>query len=368
MRGILKSLPVLMYHYISRYPNSISVSPELFEEHCAALARAGWRGVSLAEAEAFLAEGAPLPPKSALITFDDGYLDNYVYAWPILRKYGHCGVVFAVCERLEPGGPARSTLEDLWAGRVGAEDLPKVDEPVKPNALGHKERLDLFLNWEEARLMEKSGVMAVAAHSMGHLGVFNGPEYQGFYEPGHQVRTFYRSLHPIIWGLPKFKQKSALAERAFVPNPSLAEAIKKLVPQNYAGAVEFFRRESGRRELQALLASFAGNLGAYESEAERSARLAGEMLACRDILTRELGHAVNSFCWPWGTYCRAALEAGQEAGFRVFYTVKSGANQPGSPLAVRRFKAKSKSGAWLLSRVRLYSSPFWGNLYSRFHA
>lgn len=97
------SLPVLMYHYVSRFPGAIAVSPEHFEDQCRGMAKHGWRGIGLDEAEDFLLKGAPLPPRSLLITFDDGYLDNYVYAWPILRKYGHKGVVFAVTERMEAG-------------------------------------------------------------------------------------------------------------------------------------------------------------------------------------------------------------------------------------------------------------------------
>ena len=77
------------------------------------MAEHGWRGIGLDEAEAFLLEGAPLPPRSLLITFDDGYLDNYVYAWPILRKYGHKGVVFAVTDRMEAEKKRRPTLADV---------------------------------------------------------------------------------------------------------------------------------------------------------------------------------------------------------------------------------------------------------------
>ena len=158
------SLPVLMYHYVSRFPGAIAVSPEHFEDQCRGMAKHGWRGIGLDEAEDFLLKGAPLPPRSLLITFDDGYLDNYVYAWPILRKYGHKGVVFAVTERMEAGKKCRPTLADVWED-LPPSSLPPVDAPMHDTPFGYQVRRDMFFSWEEARHMESSGVMAVAAHS-----------------------------------------------------------------------------------------------------------------------------------------------------------------------------------------------------------
>ena len=43
------SLPVLMYHYVSRFPGAIAVSPEHFEDQCRGMAEHGWRGIGLAE-------------------------------------------------------------------------------------------------------------------------------------------------------------------------------------------------------------------------------------------------------------------------------------------------------------------------------
>lgn len=89
-----ESLPVVTYHYVNNGNVKLNTPPSHFEDHCRVLAENGWRGVRLDEAEAFLLHGESLPRKSVLLTFDDGYLDNYVYAWPILRKYGHKGVIF----------------------------------------------------------------------------------------------------------------------------------------------------------------------------------------------------------------------------------------------------------------------------------
>lgn len=255
------SLPVLMYHYVSRFPGAIAVSPEHFEDQCRGMAEHGWRGIGLDEAEGFLLKGAPLPPRSLLITFDDGYLDNYVYAWPILRKYGHKGVVFAVTERMEAEKKCRPTLADVWEG-LPPSSLPPVDAPMHDTPFGYQVRRDMFFSWEEARHMESSGVMVVAAHSARHLAVFAGPEWgpvnrhdrhqkpasaleaagQRFHVPGTRANTFNAVDFPEVWGLPRFKERPFLYSRAFIPSPDLVAAVQRLVPQEPAEAVLSFNR------------------------------------------------------------------------------------------------------------------------------
>lgn len=363
---MLRSLPVLMYHYISRFHDSIAVHPDLFEDHCRGMAEAGWRGVGLDEAEAFLVEGKPLPEKSILVTFDDGFLDNYVHALPILRKYGHKGVVFATAAKLEPAAGLRPTLQDVWDGRISHEQLPRVDAPFVPHALGFEERHDLFLNWDEARSAEASGVLSIAAHSLWHRGVFAAPEYDGFYTPGRRSRTFDRVESDVPWGLPKFMARPALKRRAFIPSPELVQAIRELVPQEKKLAYTFFAEPGNEERLSRLVNSFGTDgLGRYESDAERTERMYTEMSSCKSLLEGELGHPVTVFCWPWGAFCEEALSIGKELGFKVFLTTAMGANPPGAPDRVHRFKVKNKPWSWLRWRLEIYSRPWAANLYSR---
>lgn len=361
-----KSLPVLMHHYISRYPNSIAVTPELFEDQCRSMAEQGWRGVSLAEAEDFMLGRGSLPAKSCLITFDDGYLDNYVNAWPILKKYGHQGVIFAVAERIERSGPLRPTLDDLWSGRLAQSELPDVDRPMRKGPGGLEYRRDRFFNWAEARHMEESGVIAIAAHSLRHESIMDGPAYEKVLEPAEEKRTFIHTSPPSCWGMPFFKRKPELSGQAFLPAPELVEAVRKLVPQDDEAALDFFK-DSGKREaLAALLSGFAGRgTGRLESEKEMRERIYALMRKNQEILTNELGHPVKSFCWPWGIGSVTALQTGMIAGFQVFFSCDYGPNKPGSQYNVRRFKVKNKPGKWLLGRLRIYGSPLLGALYAR---
>lgn len=72
------------------------MTPALFEAQIAALAQAGYTAVFPDDLAAYVNQGKALPDKPIVITFDDGYLSNYEYAWPILEKYGMVATIFMV--------------------------------------------------------------------------------------------------------------------------------------------------------------------------------------------------------------------------------------------------------------------------------
>lgn len=98
---------VLLYHHILKdeenpYDNNYSViSYNYFEEHLKYLSKNGYSTISLTDLENFLYNQTPLPEKSVLITFDDGYLSNYTYAFPLLAAYGMQGVIFPITYTVE---------------------------------------------------------------------------------------------------------------------------------------------------------------------------------------------------------------------------------------------------------------------------
>ena len=89
-------IPVLLYHHIN-YDNSIySITPERFDRDLGMIANSGYGVINLATFTQFLAGKQMLPDKALLITLDDGYADNYEYAYPILKKHGLTAVFFIV--------------------------------------------------------------------------------------------------------------------------------------------------------------------------------------------------------------------------------------------------------------------------------
>ena len=73
-----KGIPVFLYHQVNNLSN---ITPELFEEHLKIIKEKNMNTVTLSE----YGEGST-PKNSVLITFDDGYYDNYKIVFPLLKK------------------------------------------------------------------------------------------------------------------------------------------------------------------------------------------------------------------------------------------------------------------------------------------
>jgi peptidoglycan/xylan/chitin deacetylase (PgdA/CDA1 family) len=112
-------IPILMYHAIAKapsgtpYPTLYVPKPE-FAAEMAALARRGYRAVTLTQAYDHWEKGAPLPGKPIVLTFDDGYRNVYENGFPILRKRRWPGVLnLEVRFMNKPWGLARSRIRRL---------------------------------------------------------------------------------------------------------------------------------------------------------------------------------------------------------------------------------------------------------------
>ncbi|MEW6406133.1 MAG: polysaccharide deacetylase family protein [Chloroflexota bacterium] len=108
-----KSLTILNYHRVDRRPDqpgsdtfkpNISATLEGFNEQMEYISR--WFNVaSLRDVIQWLDGQRNLPPHAALITFDDGYLDNYTVAFPILQKFNFPAVIFLTTGHIEKEAP-----------------------------------------------------------------------------------------------------------------------------------------------------------------------------------------------------------------------------------------------------------------------
>lgn len=115
-------VPILMYHVIASAPAGetypeLWVPPARFAAQMRALADAGYEAVTLEQLTAGWNEGAPLPERPIVVTFDDGYLSQSTNAGPVLKRLGWPGVLYLTARNLGasiPEGSVRKLLRSGW--------------------------------------------------------------------------------------------------------------------------------------------------------------------------------------------------------------------------------------------------------------
>ncbi len=157
-----RAVPVLMYHHVCPHPGLVTVSPKTFEEHIAYLACKKYRALAADEFLEFLQGKRALDGRNVLITFDDGYLDNYVYAYPILKRYGLKATIFTITSLMGEG----AARVHLGAGKT----LPTTPDHRACKATVAEGRADeVMLRWSEIEAMETSGTVEIHSHTHAHV-------------------------------------------------------------------------------------------------------------------------------------------------------------------------------------------------------
>ena len=134
-----KFIPILAYHSLDpeRFPNKLAISPELFRKQMLWLRRNRFQVIGLETC----AKGKwkeNLWEGKAAITFDDGYLDNYVCAFPILREFGFAAAFFVTPEEIGRDGfmtwemlREMAAVPGIEIGSHALEHKPLSDIPEK---------------------------------------------------------------------------------------------------------------------------------------------------------------------------------------------------------------------------------------------
>ena len=220
-RRLTKSqVVIMMYHRVCPKKDNWSlgsINPEVFEEQIQYFCR-NYEILSLDELTGYIQQGRRFPEKAAAFTFDDGYLDNYQYAYPILNKYHVPAVIFLTSGHissdklfwfdkvsyiihhtnknhlnldelgefsLQPG------TENIISAKI-TEGFKQIDENRKnflidklkviadvdiPSGLGK----ELILSWDNVREMNSNGIV-FGAHTVNHPILANMPLQQAQWE------------------------------------------------------------------------------------------------------------------------------------------------------------------------------------------
>ncbi len=132
----LQLVPILCYHRVGGANSRMSVGVSAFEQQMAWLVDNGYRVIRLADLGEFIAGRKPLPRRSVVLTFDDGYASFHRYAYPVLQKYGLPATVF------------------VYTDFVGARDA---------------------LTWKQLAELQRSGLVDIQSHARSHRNLVDAP-------------------------------------------------------------------------------------------------------------------------------------------------------------------------------------------------
>lgn len=97
-------LPIIMYHSLLKDPslqNDYTVSPALFENDLKYLKDNNYNTINVDDLIDYIYNDKALPEKCIMLTFDDGYYNNYYYAFPLLKKYECKAVISPIASMTE---------------------------------------------------------------------------------------------------------------------------------------------------------------------------------------------------------------------------------------------------------------------------
>lgn len=298
-------VPILVYHSVSPdaswlpWAANTSIRPETLRRHLRALKAGGWTVISTARLISDRSAGRSLPRRSVVLHFDDAYLDNFLFAAPILREFEAPATFFASTDFVAPGSTLRQPGDDPdgWRG---------------------------YMNAAELKALDSDPLFDVEAHGTNHARV---PIEDASVEGSIDTITAenWRSHAPLSWALID-GDKSHWYEAA---DPPLTLRLGAPVPRNDSALTGRWRRDS-----------------VTEEEAVFAARV-GEMLSTAyDGLSQLIGRPPQIMAWPFDRCCEISIAAARQAGFQAV-TGGRGENRPGDPHDI-------------LSRVHMQDAAFGG--------
>lgn len=133
-------IPILMYHRIADVPGERnSLAPEKFKQQLDYLKRHGYTTITLNELYQHYLRQMPLPPRPVILTFDDGYEDNYSIALPLLRERNMKATVFPIVN---------------WVGKENKWEK-------------FNQQITRTMDWDKLRQWQAAG-MEIGSHTLEH--------------------------------------------------------------------------------------------------------------------------------------------------------------------------------------------------------
>ncbi len=297
-----------------------------------------------------------LPDKpSVVITFDDGYVDNFIYAYPILKKYKLKATIFPITSRINKEGTVRPTLEDYWNNKVSFDELYKPKTMAQANYEFLKTgKSEDFLTVEELNKMKD--VFDIQGHAHVHAKVFYEDKIIDFYDGknGHWSNIYaygksndFSDLDEPKIGYPLFPDKNNLSVKRGFLKEEVKNFIKNL-DKNFFKQKNW--KEVLRKELEKNFSSFLN----FETQEEREERLKKELETSKKELESITGQKIRHLSYPFGHYDDTLVNITKNY-FDCAYTVEKDIVKKGQNVYLIPRIAIAKDFTSFLTKIIQYS-------------
>ena len=281
----------LMYHSIDSEKNKGGIFVDEFEEHIKWI-----KDKKTFKMEELKGLDYTLPPNSILITFDDGYKNNYTLAFPILKKYNMKATIFLNTKFIEKD--------------------------------------EAYLNWDEIREMYKSGLIDFQLHTHSHQLTVKDIEVLAFYD-NESSPYFKRESYSLFFdgnydekkdakklnGLPVFKLRSKISIPGYKPKKNFVEKYRSIVEVQE----NKFEKEK-KKFLNRLFKEKKDEFFDKISEEQFKETVKFEILENKKIISEKLGKVPDCLAYPWGHRYKGNREDIKKLGVDVFITTRKGVN------------------------------------------
>jgi peptidoglycan/xylan/chitin deacetylase (PgdA/CDA1 family) len=143
------SVPVLAYHQVEGTRNGPRTSPGLvvdpvsFRRQMFILSVLGYRTIGLDDLVKMLRRDLPLPRRSVVITFDDGYAGAYEWAFPILKRHGFTATLFLIAEDFREGTECKNERAFPIVSRAQVVEMLNAGLRIGSHSVSHPQLTDL---------------------------------------------------------------------------------------------------------------------------------------------------------------------------------------------------------------------------------
>jgi len=312
------AVPVIMYHSIGIpnrkwKSNHLTCPYNIFEDQLKWLKKKKFKTINLQQLYEYMAKGTKLPKNSIVLTFDDGYLDNWVFAYPLLKKYNYLGTIYINPDFVNPRRIIRTTLDHVWNNELKVEDLATTG----------------YLSWDELRQMGNEKIMDIQSHGMTHTWYPESEKIIDFRHPGDPYLWMTWNENPpqkpflhmensdlVHLGEPVYEYDKSLLIKRYFPDNKLNMHIIYYVENN--GGEDFFLGNEWRKELLNQIKEYKGKneiMDRYETEEEYKERVRYELGKSKQILEKKLDKTIKFLCWPGGGCNNTTLRIAREIGY-----------------------------------------------------